>query len=325
MTNGSLSTSTNGGTGPGDGDIDLSTCEREPIHVPGAIQPHGLLFALTEPDLRIVQASANTAALIGREAGALLGTSFEELIDGTLCEQLRETPEGPEMARLSPVPVLVDGRAFDAIVHRADGLAIVELEPHPDDAPAYRDCHAAVRDALLRLQGCADMRRMFEVAVEEVYRIAGFDRVMLYRFHEDQHGEVVAEHCPPGRLSYLHQHYPASDIPSQARRLFELNRLRLIVDAGYVPAPLVPTDNPLRGAPLDLSRSVLRSVSPVHVMYLHNMGVAASMTISLLREQRLWGMIACHHEAPRFVPEAVFGDRGERFSGGLFNQLFDYL
>ncbi len=149
------------------------------------------------------------------------------------------------------------------------------------------------------------MPELLTIAVAEIRALSGFDRVMAYRFHDDGHGEVVEEAKAHDLEPYRGHHYPASDIPAQARRLYVLNWLRIIPDVAYVPVPLVPALSPSTGQPLDLSLATLRSVSPVHVEYLRNMGVRASMSISLVRGEELWGLFACHHREPRHVPFVV--------------------
>jgi GAF domain-containing protein len=184
--------------------------------------------------------------------------------------------------------------AVDALLHRSDGLLVVELEPGAGPLTFDRT-YRATRHAVGRVNRATVPRDLFAIAAEEVRRLTGFDRVMVYRFDEEWNGEVVAEDRAEGLNSFLGLRYPASDIPAQARALYRRNWLRLITDVSYRPAPLVPEDNPVSGRPLDLSHSTLRSVSPIHIEYLQNMGVSASMSISLIDHGELWGLIACHH------------------------------
>jgi chemotaxis family two-component system sensor kinase Cph1 len=296
---------------PGPGDtVDLTNCDREPIHVPGSIQPHGMLLTVTEPALTIVQASANTAARFGIEHAALLGAPLDRIFDAPSLALLRKALACRPVCRTSALPVRIRGRLFDAILHHSEGLLVVELEPHVDtngqaQEGAY-ELHGRAYRILRRLQRVRGLAELWPMLAEVVREFTGFDRVMVYRFSEqDGSGEVMAEARRADVEPYLGIHYPASDIPQQARRLYVLNRLRLIQDAAYTPSPIVPADNPLTGRPLDLSQAVLRSVSPIHCEYLANMGVRASMSISLVRGEQLWGLIACHHYEPRFVPYRV--------------------
>lgn len=142
---------------------------------------------------------------------------------------------------------------------------------------------------------------MCQAVVKEVRRITDFDRVMVYQFDPEGGGHVIAE-ATNQETPYLDLHYPPSDIPKQARQLYTLNWLRLIPDASYQPVALIPAHNPITNQPLDLSLSGLRNVSPLHLEYLKNMGVTASMSISLIHDQKLWGLIACHHSSPKYIP-----------------------
>jgi chemotaxis family two-component system sensor kinase Cph1 len=286
-------------------DVDLATCDREPIHIPGAIQPHGALLAVAEDDLTILQGSANVVDLLGRPVEEVLGNGLADVLDAASLERIREACASPSLGHVNPVSVVAAGRTFDAVLHRTGGLLVVELEPRIGGEREELRGFAEAREALARLQGARTREDLWRAAAEEVRRITGFHRVMVYRFDErDEHGEVVAESLDPaaGCEAYLGLHYPASDVPAQARALYVLQWLRLITDVGYRPSPVLPAVSPRTGEPLDMSHAVLRSVSPIHVEYLRNMGVSASMSISMVRDRRLWGLIACHHLAPRLVP-----------------------
>lgn len=289
--------------------VDIAQCDKEPIHIPGSIQPHGVLLVLSEPELTILQASANTPSVLGVEAGELLGSRLETLLDEGSLQQLREALRSERPGDDNPLALAAGARAFDGIVHRHLGATILELEPaRPPELPgaAVMPLHRRIRRALARLQSSFSLSELCRTAAAEVRQLTGFERVVVYRFDEEGHGEVVAEEKPEGVDAYLGLHYPASDIPRQARELYLRNWLRLIPDRDYSPAPLVPTLRPDTGTPLDLSFSVLRSVSPVHVEYLRNLGVRASMSISLVHEGRLWGLISCsHHSGPHHVPYEV--------------------
>ncbi|MFW6057874.1 MAG: ATP-binding protein, partial [Persicimonas sp.] len=300
-----------------DDELDLSACAEEPIHIPGAIQPHGLLLVLTEPDLEVVQVSENIDDLLGRAGEEVLGRGVEHLVAEPRVEQLRAQLGTAGANYSAPLAVAVDvepaGRLwFDAICHRHQGLLIVELE---NSRPSREDTGLGERAGALHAQllggafgklgAGGDLEQMCNFITREVRDVTGFDRVMLYRFHEDNHGEVIAEARAEQMDSFLGLHYPASDIPAQARRLYRINWLRLIADVDYEPARLVPRQNPHTGATLDMSHTGLRSVSPIHLKYLENMDVGASMSISLLDGDELWGLIACHHRSAKFVPHVV--------------------
>jgi light-regulated signal transduction histidine kinase (bacteriophytochrome) len=266
----------------------LAACAAEPIAVPGAIQPHGALLAVTEPDLEVVVASANAAEVLGADA-----RSLGALLDATDLARLREAL-ARDLAEVNPLPVRRGDDLFDVVLHRTDGLLVTEWEPVRGAEQAGTAWHRRLPTVLQRLSATATLAELTGVLARDVRELTGFDRVMVYRFDAEWNGEVVAEDRRDDLEPFLGLRYPASDIPAQARALYERNWLRLIPDARYTPSPLVPTVNPLTGGPLDLSGSVLRSVSPVHLEYLANMGVIASMSVSLIDRGRLWGLIACH-------------------------------
>jgi light-regulated signal transduction histidine kinase (bacteriophytochrome) len=284
---------------PGFGQADLSNCEREQIHLAGSIQPHGALLLVREPDLVILQASANAAALLGLE-GDLLGRSLDEL-GGTLALCVR-SHLGERIGGEIPVAVRcrVGGLSaeLDGSMHRppAGGL-ILELEVA---GPAV-ELSAFACDALRTISGSSSLRALCDQTAKIFKNLAGYDRVMVYRFDEDGHGEVFAEEREPQLEPFLGNRYPASDIPQIARRLYERNRVRVLVDVKYQPVPLVPSRCPIDGDELDMSLCCLRSMSPIHIQYLKNMGVCATLVASLLVGGKLWGLVACHHYAPREV------------------------
>ncbi|MCX7196537.1 MAG: GAF domain-containing protein, partial [Proteobacteria bacterium] len=198
------------------------------------------------------------------------------------------------------VILLKDGRMLDAFVHEGDGVTILEFERAR--ATEGGDAGAAMRRLQSHLAGARTVAALLQGIADAVHAVTGFGRVMVYRFLPDGSGRVEAEARDAGVASFLGLHYPAADIPVQARALYLKNWLRLIPDVTYVPAPLQPLVHPATGRMLDLSQSVLRSVSPIHLEYLSNMGVAATMVISMVRHGQLWGMIACHHHQPHHVP-----------------------
>ena len=274
--------------------VDLTTCDREPIHLSGAIQPHGVLVAVDEVSFKIGQVSTNLFAHFAVDPAVASGEPLQLIIGSEPVERLRAALVNPRSSGLEPMPVhLSNGKQYDLAWHRTRGLIIIELEPAeaPDDV-AMASVVADVDHALKELQTAATVAALCQVAATEIKHLTGYDRVMTYRFHPDGHGEVVAEARQPDSVPFLGLHYPASDIPAQARKLYLLNHLRMIVDVDYAPVPLT-------GETLDLSLVGLRSVSPFHLEYLHNMGVGATLTVSLMLGNRLWGMLACHHDSPK--------------------------
>ena len=286
------------GTPPEFGQADLSNCEREQIHLAGSIQPHGALLVVSEPDQVVVQASENAAAFLGLE-GALLGRNLVEL-PGDLAQRLRPHLSDPLDAIPRGVRCRIGAPAseYDGLVHRpAAGGLIIELER----AGASVDLSRHVEGALHRVRAAASLRTLCDEAAELFKEITGYDRVMVYRFDEQGHGEVFSERCEPELEAFLGNRYPASDIPQIARRLYEQNRVRVLVDVEYQPVPLTPRQSPLTGRDLDMSLCALRSMSPIHIQYLKNMGVGATLVASLMVGGRLWGLVSCHHYAPRVM------------------------
>jgi len=288
---------------------DIANCDREPIHIPGAIQPHGVLLSLREPDLVVVQASQNTQALFGRAPAQVLGHPLAAALEADGVERVRRAAAHQALAEANPLPLLVGARACDGVLHRHEGALILEIEPRLEAADASERTHHPLRHAIAHLQAATTLAGLYEAAVKAVQGLTRFERVMIYRFDEEGHGTVEAEAMSGALDPYLGLHYPASDIPRQARELYLRNGIRIIPDARYAPAALVPALRPDTGAPLDLSFSVLRSVSPVHLEYLANMGVRGSMSISLVARGRLWGLVACiEHRGPRYVPYELRSD-----------------
>ncbi len=277
---------------PGVGDDALQRCADEPIAVPGAIQPHGALLAVTEPELGVVVASANAADVLGAAPASLA-----DVLNSADLDRLRAGLAG-DLAEVNPLRVTVGGAELDLVVSRADGLLVTEWEPLAGAGQADAAWHRRLPLVLQRLSTSATLDELTAALARDVRALTGFDRVMVYRFDAQWNGEVVAEDRRADLEPFLGLRYPASDIPAQARALYATNWLRLIPDATYRPVPLQPATNPVTGRPLDLSEAVLRSVSPVHLEYLANMGVVASMSVSLVDRGRLWGLISCHHDGP---------------------------
>ena len=305
--------------------VELTNCDREPIQIPNAIQAHGILVTFTETDLTILQVSQNCAVFLGIKPADLLGQTLAVVMDEQQLAMMRGCIN-TDFENVNPLRLWlqVQGKStgFEGIVYRSDGVIVLELEAIvtndcsqqstailASDALAQRlrqghtvnffDFYKFVKTPLGRIQNTQTLAELATQTVAAIRNLTGFDRVMLYRFAEDGSGHVIAENKIEGAASFVGLHYPASDIPKQAKELYRLNLLRIIPDALYVPVLLEPTLNPMTNAPLDLSLSVLRSVSPMHTEYLANFGVRASMSISVLRDRQLWGLIACHHSTPK--------------------------
>ena len=277
--------------------VNLTNCDREPIHHIAAVQSVGFLIAVTS-DWRISRVSANTADFLGLPIEALLGTLLGEIIQQSAIHAVRNRlslPNGPDSIERSFAVQLRDGGPlYDLAIHRSGELIIIEAEPHIPTG----DLNAGlmVRSMLARMKGQSSLVRE---AARQMQALTGFDRVMIYRFHPDGSGEVVAERVRSGVEAFLGLRYPAEDIPQQARALMLRNPVRVLIDVGGETSPLVAADG--SSDPIDLSMSTLRAHSLMHIEYLQNMGVGSTMTVSLVRDGSLWGMISCHHMSARHV------------------------
>ena len=292
--------------------VNLTNCDREPIHIPRSIQPHGVLMVLAEADLKIVQVSANSLDVLGLEPTDLLDRLLADFIGSDRITDIANCLER-NFETINPLTISFDrtGTAplnFNGIVHRAiSGEIVLELEPLTDNTDNlnknFFHFYHQIKNTLTKIQTAANLSELCNLIVQEIRGITGFDRVMVYRFNERGDGEVIAESKQDDLEAFLGMHYPDTDIPKQAKHLYTLNWLRLIPDVGYQPIALVARDN--MPTPLDMSYCNLRSVSPIHIEYLKNMEVAASMSVSLIQQQKLWGLIACHHNSPKFIPYEV--------------------
>ena len=287
--------------GPGDA-IDLDNCANEPIHIPGLIQPHGALLAFNHQGA-LRAWSDNAGAMLGFVPVLDMPVGALPLAPDVL-EQLRECIDTSDAEGCTPTAIetTVGTQTFDCIVHSDAERVLAEFELRDVGSERVAAFALKAHTAIERLRRQKAIVPLLQLAVEQVRAITGFDRVMAYRFRHDDSGDVIGEARAETLKPLLGMRYPASDIPAQARRLYTINTLRLIADIGYSPVPVTvaPGD-----APLDMSHAVLRSVSPIHVEYLRNMGVAASMSVSIVVNGRLWGLLACHHNMPLRVPYAV--------------------
>lgn len=272
--------------------LDFTNCDREPIHIPGSIQPHGLLLVADANGI-IRQISASAGQILGREPRSCLNRALAEIIP----------PHGEGTVNLG-------GRDYEETRHSSPEGTIYEFEPvgGPDASTIY----STLSDSVNAFRSSIGIRDLAETVASHIRNLCGFDRVMVYRFLADETGTVVAEAKADHLHSYEGQHFPASDIPNQARALYVRNWTRLVADVNYTPSPILSTGE---NKPLDLSDCSLRSVSPIHVQYLKNMGVRSSMSISLVKDDKLWGLIACHHMSP------WYGSKKLRESCELIGQI----
>jgi len=279
--------------------VDLTNCDKEPIHILGAIQPIGFLIAVSA-DWMIARVSANISEFYDAAPEEVIGRPLVELLTPAAIHGLRNRVamlRGPDsVERIFGCTLIHGHEPYDVAVHMSGKQIVIEAER--GSCGDHGDVTGTVRSMITRLDQSSGMTAFFNEGARQVRALTGFDRVMVYRFDGDGSGEVVAEYCKPGIGSFLGLHYPATDIPAQARELYKRNLLRVITDINAEPVAIVPQRDE-QGQPLDLSLSMLRAVSPIHIEYLRNMGVGASMSISIVVEGKLWGLFACHHYSPR--------------------------
>lgn len=280
-----------------DSDVDLTACDREPIHLPGSIQPHGGLLAADLQTGEVLLASANCEAWTGRAPSALMGASLNGVMAEICPEWSAPVAETDSLVR--HLRTHVHGRAdVDVVSHDSGDFRVVEFEAG-GHAAELLEVNGRLEAVLSAVQACMREEELYRRVPPLLAELIGFDRVMIYLFGPEGHGSVVGEHMAAPAESYLGLHYPATDIPLQARRLYVLNRVRGIVDSHAEPVPLVG----IRGASsLNMAFCQTRSVSPIHMQYLRNMGVRASFSASLVDGDQLSGLIACHHGQPLHLP-----------------------
>ncbi len=276
-------------------EIDLTGCDLEQIHIPGSIQPHGVMLVLDAETMTVGHVAGDVEGRLGLVDW--IDTSLDDIIGRTLAQSVRVMAEGGLSGLIGRLARL--DQTFDVSLQSAGKFILIEFEPAPKVETSASATLSALELAALGFSRATSLRQICDAAAAAFRNLTGFDRVLVYRFLDDEAGEVLAEAKRPDLASFLNHHFPGSDIPRQARALYVRNLVRVIPDAAYAPSPLRPAWKD--ETPLDMSNASLRSVSPVHLQYLHNMGVAASASVSIIKDDVLWGLIACHHETPRAI------------------------
>jgi light-regulated signal transduction histidine kinase (bacteriophytochrome) len=283
--------------------VNLENCEQEPIHIPGSIQPHGFLIGLTE-DYTVEYCSENTAEYTGIGYSVLLGRKFNDAFGIENEKALRKYISDNLVLSSTPLTLEINDQKFLCTVHNSGDICVVEGEPYLGEEKSLPDTYEQTRLFLKYMSETTSLQALCQAVANGTRDITGYDRVMIYRFDEEYNGEVFAESKREDLEPFLGLHYPHTDIPVQARALYMRNLLRLLGDINYTPVPIYTIDNK-ENKNLDLSLSILRSTSPIHVQYLQNMGVGATLTISLIHNNRLWGLIACHHYSAKNLTHPV--------------------
>ncbi|MDP9089088.1 MAG: GAF domain-containing protein [Pseudomonadota bacterium] len=287
------------------GEADLTTCDREPIHIPGSIQPHGVLLVIDRQQQIVEQVAGDSQAMMHLDPGNIIGASLSSILEAStcafVCEQLGSPSEVIAPLMRLGVRLRSADLAVDLTLQAAGRTAIIELEPARRTMAGAGDPIEQLKSLLAAIQRTTGLQECCSAAAIAMRAATGFDRAMVYKFLPDESGMVAAEDANANLESFLGLHYPATDIPKQARELYRRNWLRAIPNVDYAPAPLLPEVNPRTRAPIDMSHCDLRSVSPIHLEYLRNMGVCASLSASIICQNQLWGMLVLHHYSPRYV------------------------
>lgn len=282
--------------------VTLTNCEHEPIHIPGSIQPHGFLVGVTA-DWKIDFCTENISAFADLVYKDIIGKDFSATFGVQAKEEIITYINSDKKQLIFPLEIEFLGKSFQLSVHKSHDIYVLEAEPHFGSKENTAELYTQMLQFITDMNSTSSLKDLCALVAKGTREITGYDRVMIYRFDADYNGEVFAENCREDLESFLGLHYPHTDIPAQARELYMKNQLRLIVDMNYKPVPIFTIDD-RENKNLDLSLSILRSTSPIHVEYLKNMGVGATLTISLIHHDRLWGLIACHHySAKNISPE----------------------
>lgn len=285
---------------------DATFCGKLPLHQTNLIQPHGYLFVMEAASLEVLQVSDNVEDLLGIAPAELVGQSFASHLEGPTLERLQQLLQQKPVVK-QPLSMGVQGKkgvqSCSALLHQQDGLLFIEmLNPELADGKgrSFLEVYQDMRNLVHDLGGCNDIPSFAAVVARELRRISGFHKVMVYSFNSEWHGTVIGEERESDMDAYLGLRFPASDIPKPARDLYLKNPYRYIPDSNYQPVRLFPLLNPLTHTLTDLSGCDLRSVAGVHLEYLKNMHVGASLSLRLVHNGQLWGLISCHHRTARF-------------------------
>lgn len=283
--------------------VNLTNCEHEPIHIPGKIQPHGFLLGITA-DWKIDFCTENIAVYFDLIHTQVLGKDFAAVFGSIAQEEIVAYIKGDEIQDAFPLEIEILGKSFQINIHKSGPVYVLEAELLFPDRENLADAYKQTIQFVSQMNKTKSLKDLCALVAQGTREITGYDRVMIYRFDEQYNGEVFAEDCREDLEPFLGLHYPHTDIPAQARELYIRNQLRLIVDINYEPVPIYTVDDK-EGKNLDLSLSILRSTSPIHVEYLKNIGVGATLTISLIHHDKLWGLIACHHYSEKNISPEI--------------------
>ncbi|TYP77352.1 ATP-binding protein [Aquimarina intermedia] len=275
--------------------VDLTNCDKEPIHILGKIQNHGVLLSCDPDSLKILQHSDNAEEVLNISSEALLELS--EIVDRPTLDFIKNKVDTNKTV---PLDIIIGENTFTCIAHSTGKQLILELEPIGQQIEQIY-YQQQMTDIITELGSAETDLEMCDRAAHLIKDFLEYDRVMIYKFDAQWNGEVVSEAKEEHLESWLGLHYPASDIPQQARKLFLKQGVRMIADVASDSVSIVPELDPKLQEPLDLTRSELRAVSSIHIEYLINMKVGATLTAAIIFNNTLWGLIACHHYSPKFI------------------------
>ncbi|WP_375561924.1 ATP-binding protein [Bernardetia sp. OM2101] len=304
----------------------IENCAKEPIARLGFIQPHGFLILFSE-QMKVLGVSQNLTEQIKYNFDEIINTSISKLLGNRQTKFLKNKIKNVDLEdeasyykAISPLHFFLkvnnEKMSFDGVIHKNRHDFVLELEPinvEINEIPKD-NFYQINKKSIIRFQYSHKLTELYKIIVEEIQTITGFDRVMLYKFNKEYDGQIIAEVKKESMDAFYDLWFPSTDIPKQARDLYLKNLLRLIVDVNYTPSPIL-LENSINHEALDLTYSTLRSVSPVHIEYLKNMGVGASMSISIVIDGKLWGLISCHHNSAKKV------DYSTRMTAEFFAQL----
>jgi len=310
---------------------DSDFCGSLPLNHINVIQSYGYLLVLEKEDFQILQVSENVSELLKRPLKDIISTPLEKF---TAVEQLRGLNKrfGSQYKEKFPLGITIDNQKMAALAHFKPGYIILEIEkPGLHSERPFTQVYEEVKYAMAAIEAGNTIEEVSQSAIRELRKITGFDGIMMYRFDEEWNGTVIAEDkTDEGLEHYLGHTFPGSDVPRQARELYLKNPYRLIPDREYEPIRLQPVVNPVTNAFIDLSDCNLRGVAAVHLEYLKNMNVKSSMSIRVIVDEQLWGLIACHHIAPHYlnfetcsVCEMLSAVISSRISGMIHKENFN--
>jgi light-regulated signal transduction histidine kinase (bacteriophytochrome) len=287
--------------------FDAEFCGKVPLHQTNLIQPHGVLLVVKKDDLTVLQGSENADAVFGKPVTEIVSATLDSILSKDDITSLQSRFRDGVTGKL-PFSFSVGASRFLSLVEQYEQYYLLEIEKEPlknGNETSFVSVFQDVKLGMTAIEACTSTEETCLVAAREFKRLSGFDKVMIYRFDKDWNGDVLAEESEPGMESYLGLKFPASDIPRPARDLYKKSPYRFIPTIDYEGVKLYPVINTLTHSFTDLSASHLRSVAAVHIEYLRNMKVAASMSVRILNDGELWGLVACHHRTPRYLSYEV--------------------